>query len=140
MNSQQVHPDIRRLNDQLRPLLVEMRELSERKAKAVESRRHLGAQKSENELVKEELGKLDEDAMVYKLIGPALIPQDQSDAKSIVGNRLDYINGEIKRVDTSISDMDRKEADLQKKAQDLYRKMQERHSQIMQQQQQQQQH
>lgn len=136
---QQVHPEIRALNDQLRPILKELQEIGEKKGKLIESRRQLGGQKNENELVKEELNKLEPDARVYKLIGPALVPQDQSDAKSIVGNRLEYITGEVKRTDTSIGDLDRKEADLQKRAQDLYRKMQEKQAQLIQQQQQQQQ-
>lgn len=135
---QQVHPDIKNLSDQLRPLLKELQDLGDKKGKLVEARRQLGGQKNENELVRDELNKLEPDATVYKLIGPALVPQDQSDAKTIIGNRLDYINGEIKRTDTSISDVDRKEGELQKKAQDLYRKIQERQTQLMQQQQQQQ--
>lgn len=136
---QQVHPEIRALNDQLRPILKELQEIGEKKSKLIESRRQLGGQKNENELVKEELSKLEPGARVYKLIGPALVPQDQSDAKSIVGNRLEYITGEVKRTDTTIADFDRKEADLQKRAQDLYRKMQEKQAQLLQQQQQQQQ-
>ncbi|KAL7697359.1 prefoldin subunit [Lotmaria passim] len=136
---QQVHPDIKKLNEQLRPILKELQEIGERKSKLIETRRQLGGQKNENELVRDELNKLEPDATVYKLIGPALVPQDQGDAKTIIGNRLDYINGEIKRTDTSISDTDRKESELQKKAQELYRKMQERQNQLVQQQQQQQQ-
>lgn len=136
---QQVHPDIKKLNDLLRPILKELQEVGEKKGKFVETRRQLGGQKNENDLVRDELNKLEPDATVYKLIGPALVPQDQSDAKTIISNRLDYINGEIKRTDTSIADLDRKEAELQKKAQDLYRRMQERQAQLIQQQQQQQQ-
>ncbi|KPI83037.1 putative prefoldin subunit [Leptomonas seymouri] len=130
---QQVHPDIKKLNDQLRPILKELQEIGEKKGKFIEVRRQLGGQKNENELVREELHKLEPDATVYKLIGPALVPQDQSDAKTIIGNRLDYISGEIKRTDTSIADIDRKENELQKRAQELYRKMQERQSQLVQQ-------
>jgi chaperonin cofactor prefoldin len=32
---------------------------------------------------------------VYKLIGPVLVPQDQSDAKSNVDTRLEFIRGEM---------------------------------------------
>ncbi|KAG5486383.1 hypothetical protein CUR178_07698 [Leishmania enriettii] len=134
----QIHSDIKKLNDVLRPILKELQELGDKKGKLIEARRQLGAQKNENELVRDELNKLEPDATVYKLIGPALVPQDQSDAKTIIGNRLDYINGEIKRSDTSIADLDRKEAELQKKAQELYRKMQELQVQPVQRQKQQQ--
>ncbi|AIN95559.1 prefoldin subunit, putative [Leishmania panamensis] len=135
---QQVHPDIKKLNDLLRPILKELQELGDKKGKLIEARRQLGGQKNENELVRDEMNKLEPDATVYKLIGPALVPQDQSDAKTVISNRLDYINGEIKRSDSSIAEIDRKEAELQKKAQELYRRMQERQMQLIEQQQQQQ--
>lgn len=128
----QVHPEIRALNDQLRPILKELQDLGEKKGKLIESRRQLGGQKNENDLVKDELAALEPEARVYKLIGPALVPQDPSDAKTIVANRLEYINGEVKRTDTAIGDCDRKEQDLQRRAQDLYRKMQEKQAQLMQ--------
>ncbi|CCW61308.1 unnamed protein product [Phytomonas sp. EM1] len=136
---QQLHPEIRSMNDQLKPILKEAQEIGDKKGKLIESRRQLGSQKNENELVREEIKKLEPDAMVYKLIGPALVPQDQGDAKTIVENRLEYINGEIKRTDNSILELDKKEAQLQKKAQEIYHKMQEKQAQIMQRQQQQQQ-
>jgi len=129
---QQIHPDIRTLNDQLRPLIRELQDLGDRKGKLVEARRQLGGQKNENDLVKEELNKIEADAVVYKLIGPVLVPQDQSDAKTIISNRLDYINGEIKRTDSAIAESDRQENELTRKAQDLYRKMQEKQAQLMQ--------
>lgn len=131
----QIHPEIRKLSDQLRPLFKEIQEAGQEKGKLIETRRHLGSQKNENDLVKDELNKLESDARVFKLIGPVLVPQDQSDAKNIVGNRLEYINHEINKTDTSIGELDRKEAELQKRAQELYRKMQEKQQAIMQQQQ-----
>lgn len=136
---QDIHPEIRALNDRLRPVIRDIQDAAERKSKLVEARRQLGSQKNENDLVKDELSKLEPDAKVYKLIGPALVPQDQSDAKSIVANRLEFINNEINKTDKNISEIDRKEAELQKLAQELYRKMQEKQQAIMQQQQQRQQ-
>ena len=44
--------------------------------------------------VAQELEKLDEDANVYKLIGPVLIKQDLVEAKSNVGKRLEFIQNE----------------------------------------------
>ncbi|CCW69102.1 unnamed protein product [Phytomonas sp. Hart1] len=135
---QQLHPEIRSLNDQLRPILKEAQELGEKKGKLIESRRQLGGQKNENELVKAEFNNLEPEAMVYKLIGPALVPQDPNDGRAIVDNRLEYINGEIKKVDNNIAELDKKETQLQTKAQEIYHKMQEKQAQIMQHQQQQQ--
>ena len=42
----------------------------------------------------QELEMLDEDANVYKLIGPVLIKQDLVEAKSNVGKRLEFISNE----------------------------------------------
>lgn len=33
--------------------------------------------------------------IVYKLVGPVLVEQDQADAKSNVDTRLDFIRGEM---------------------------------------------
>lgn len=134
---QQIHPEMRKLNDQLRPIFKEIQTIGEEKGKLIEARRHLGSQKNENDLVKDELNKLESGAAVFKLIGPVLVPQDQSDAKTIVANRLEFINHEINKTDKSIAELDRKENELQKQAQELYRKMQEKQQALQQQQQQQ---
>lgn len=46
----------------------------------------------------QELDRLDDDATVYKLIGPAMIKQDLVEAKTNVSKRLEYIQGEMRRV------------------------------------------
>lgn len=56
----------------------------------------------------QELGRLGDDANVFKLIGPALIKQDLVEAKSNVSKRLEYIKGEIERADTQIKSMESK--------------------------------
>lgn len=43
----------------------------------------------------QELDVLEEDAAVYKLVGPMLIKQDLVEAKSNVSKRLEYIGGEM---------------------------------------------
>ncbi|CAD2222417.1 hypothetical protein AGDE_02319 [Angomonas deanei] len=129
------HPDILKMRDQLTPIINEIQALGEKKGKLIDSRRQLDGQKNENELVLEEMGKLESDAMVYKLIGPALVPQDQADAKNVVSNRLEYINGELKRTDASLSEVSRKQTELEGKARQLYQKMMDRQAEYRQQQQ-----
>lgn len=46
----------------------------------------------------QELNKAGGEANVYKLIGPALVVQDMVEATSNVNKRLDYIKGEIDRL------------------------------------------
>ena len=43
----------------------------------------------------QEMDILEEDATVYKLIGPVLVKQDLSEAKQTVEKRLDYISKEM---------------------------------------------
>ncbi|KAF8739371.1 hypothetical protein AX14_009936 [Amanita brunnescens Koide BX004] len=74
-------------------------------ANAVEARRRLETQLSENELVKKEFGILTPENTVYKLIGPVLVIQDQSDAKANVETRLEFIKSEIKRVEGQLKEL-----------------------------------
>ncbi|GAA5861430.1 hypothetical protein JCM8547_006126 [Rhodosporidiobolus lusitaniae] len=77
-------------------------------AKAVENRQRLDAQKSENEGVKKELAALTPENKVYKLVGPVMLKQDQTDARSNVDKRLEWIGGEVKRVEAQLKDLETK--------------------------------
>lgn len=72
--------------------------------------RRLGVQQihvGHNESICDAIQELDlasEDTKVYKLIGPTLIRQDLVEAKSNVNKRLDFIKGELSRLDTRLSD------------------------------------
>ncbi|KAG1767261.1 prefoldin subunit 6 [Suillus occidentalis] len=73
-------------------------------ASLVENRTRLDAQLSENEMVKKEFAQLTPSNVVYKLVGPVLVPQEQNEAKTNVETRLEFIKSEIKRVDGQIND------------------------------------
>jgi chaperonin cofactor prefoldin len=79
---------------------------------AVDTRQRLEAQLAENEAVKkvrtlfhcpdrssiaraQEFDQLTPENTIYKLVGPVLVKQDQEDAKSNVGTRLEFIRGEM---------------------------------------------
>lgn len=66
------------------------------------SRSTLENQLQENLLVQQEFSKLKDDAKIYKLTGPILLPNDLTDAKSNVEKRLDFIKSEIERVESLI--------------------------------------
>nr|KAJ0203163.1 hypothetical protein LSAT_V11C500239710 [Lactuca sativa] len=55
-------------------------------------------QLGENELVLKELDLLNEDANVYKLIGPVLVKQDLAEANANVRKRIEYISTELGNV------------------------------------------
>ncbi|KAI8071800.1 Prefoldin [Gongronella butleri] len=76
--------------------------------KAIESRQRLDSQQQENEQVNKEFEQLDDEANIYKLIGPVLVKQDRSEAKGNVKNRLELIGSEIKRVETQIKEISEK--------------------------------
>ena len=55
--------------------------------------------KTENNIVKKELGLLDDEDIVYKLIGPILVQQETSEAKIQVDSRIEMINKEIHKLE-----------------------------------------
>ncbi|KAG7099113.1 hypothetical protein E1B28_000986 [Marasmius oreades] len=75
---------------------------------AVDARQRLDAQLSENEMVKKEFALLKPGNEVYKQIGPVLVKQDQAEAKSNVDTRLEFIRGEINRIEVQIKDVETK--------------------------------
>jgi len=56
----------------------------------------------------QELELVDDDAKVYKLIGPALVRQDQLEATSTVKKRLEFISAEMKRLDDKLVSLEEK--------------------------------
>ena len=63
--------------------------------KTVANREQLESQFRENELVLQEMKLLSDDARVFKLIGPTMMLQDRSEAKSNVEKRLEFIKSEM---------------------------------------------
>ncbi|KAK1067129.1 Prefoldin subunit 6 [Friedmanniomyces endolithicus] len=61
----------------------------------VTARQKLENQHTENKSVHKEFAGLADDAVIYKLVGPVLLKQDTSEAKSTVDGRLDYIEKEM---------------------------------------------
>jgi len=98
--------------------------LQKTQQKTLMARQTLDSQISENKLVKDELDGLEEDAKVFKLIGPALIRQENSDAKQNVNKRIDYIGGELKRHDETLADLDKKQDELREELQTIQTQMQ----------------
>ncbi|KAK1426634.1 hypothetical protein QVD17_15311 [Tagetes erecta] len=66
-------------------------------------------QLGENELVLKELDLLNDDANVYKLIGPVLVKQDLAEANANVRKRIEYISAELKRLDSTLQDLEEKQ-------------------------------
>ncbi|CAE6533586.1 unnamed protein product [Rhizoctonia solani] len=75
---------------------------------AVETHQRLDSQVNENEAVKKEFANLKPHNTIYKMIGPVLVKQDPEEAKSNVDKRLEFIKGEITRVEQQITDLTKK--------------------------------
>lgn len=102
-----------------------------------QARQQLVQQKSENEMVLEvplnemsllgghcrhtktqrcllqELKLLNDDANVFKLVGPALIKQDPLEAKANVNERIEFVSGELERLDNQLKSLETKSNEKQ---------------------------
>ncbi|KAI0271262.1 Prefoldin [Gloeopeniophorella convolvens] len=96
------------LEARLQATTAEYQKIQADLSNVVEARQRLDAQLSENELVKKELTTLTPNNVVFKLVGPVLVKQDQAEAKGNVDKRLEFIRGEIKRIETQLEDMEQK--------------------------------
>lgn len=68
------------------------------------ARSKLETQLQENKIVQDEFSNLNDDSKIFKLTGPILMPQDYNEAKLNVSKRIEFIEGEIKRVETKIGE------------------------------------
>uniref|UniRef100_A0A0E0G490 Prefoldin subunit 6 n=1 Tax=Oryza nivara TaxID=4536 RepID=A0A0E0G490_ORYNI len=57
----------------------------------------------------QELELVNDEANVYKLIGPVLVKQDLAEAKANVKKRIEYISAELKRMDRALKDLEEKQ-------------------------------
>lgn len=78
------------------------------------AKQKLNTQLSENNMVMAELKLLKDDAVIYKMVGPALIKQDPEEVKLNVRNRLNHINGEMERHQNCIKKCDEKSSEIEK--------------------------
>ncbi|KAG8643662.1 hypothetical protein MANES_11G058500v8 [Manihot esculenta] len=100
---------IRELQRDLENKANDLSKLQKDIAKNHQVRKKYTVQLGENELVLKELDLLDEDANVYKLIGPVLVKQDLAEANANVRKRIDYISAELKRLDATLQDLEEKQ-------------------------------
>ncbi|KAK9908591.1 hypothetical protein WJX75_000116 [Coccomyxa subellipsoidea] len=88
------------------------------------ARQQFTQQKNENEMVLKELDLGSDEGNVYKLIGPVLIKQDPVEACSNVGKRLEFINGELSRLDSRLKALEKQAAERQQKVVSIQQEVQ----------------
>ncbi|XP_002160521.1 prefoldin subunit 6 [Hydra vulgaris] len=92
--------------------------------KLLNGRQQLDIQYNENKIVKDELDLLEEEANVFKLVGPVLVKQDLSESKLNVQKRIDYIQAELARHDKSIKEIQEKQEEKKEALMKLQQEMQ----------------
>mmetsp|Transcript_11094 Transcript_11094/g.34023 ORF Transcript_11094/g.34023 Transcript_11094/m.34023 type:complete len:129 (-) Transcript_11094:47-433(-) len=112
------------MKGKLDEVLKEIQNIQQEIGKVTNQRIGLNSQLTENELVKKELALLSDDSTIYKLVGPVLIKQDLVEANSNVGKRIEYINGELKRIDDQVKGLEGKQEDKRKTMVELQQKLQ----------------
>ena len=105
--------------------LAKFRSLQEEMAEKHQTLQQLLAQQNENEMVQQELLLLRVDNCVYKMVGPVLIKNDLEDAKLTVSKRLEFITGEIKKVENSMKELEKEASEVAKKANEMQGLMQQ---------------
>jgi prefoldin beta subunit len=109
---------------QLQEGVEKLQSFQKQQQKTLSARQMLDSQLNENKLVKEEMDKVKSDTKVFKLIGPALVRQEVSEAKQNVDKRIEYITGELKRQDDLLADLEKQQDAEREKLQNLQTQMQ----------------
>jgi prefoldin beta subunit len=112
------------MQNQLQEGVEKLQSFQKQQQKTLSARQMLDSQLNENKLVKEEMDKVKLDTKVFKLIGPALVRQEVSEAKQNVDKRIEYITGELKRQDDMLADLEKQQDAEREKLQNLQTQMQ----------------
>ncbi len=112
------------LQTKLQEEVESLQSLQKQQTKTMTARQTLDSQLTENRLVKEELDSLEEGAGVFKLVGPALVRQDLSEARQNVDKRIAYISGELRRYEDQLKELETKQDGHRESLQNLQTQMQ----------------
>jgi len=104
--------------------LKEFRSLQKQISNLANSRSQYLTQLNENEMVKKELELLETDAEIFKLVGPVLIKQERTEATANVLKRIDFISGELKKIEATAKETGDKQEKQKQKIIDLQQQIQ----------------
>jgi prefoldin beta subunit len=93
------------------------------------------SQETENEMVLIELDLIaekQEGSIVYKLLGPVLVPQQVDEGQRTVRKRLEFIRGEKERLESKIQGIEKKGESLSLKIQGMQASLQQQTAQAVQ--------
>lgn len=108
--------------------IAAFREMQEELQKMKQDSQILHGQMNENEMVKQELDileKEDPNGNIFKMVGPVLVKLNSlEDAKQTVSERLEFIKGEIKKLESKIQSTEQKSRDAAVKIQKMQEELQ----------------
>jgi prefoldin beta subunit len=105
--------------------MAKFRQLQEALQKLQDDLQVVMGQQAENDMVLQEMSLLSSDDTLYKQIGPVLIKQNLEDSQETVKKRLEFINGEKKRLETKIESVQSKGNELAAKVQKMQANLQQ---------------
>lgn len=79
----------------MNPQQLEAIKTQEQLRSLIEQKQKLDSQVNEIMMAKEEVDLLEGDAVIYKLVGPLMVPQDLKEVKETMKGRLNYLNEKI---------------------------------------------
>ncbi|KAG8460365.1 hypothetical protein KFE25_011856 [Diacronema lutheri] len=91
------------------------RQIQKELERAINLKHQALSQVGENEMVVAELQFLEEDAKVFKLIGPVLVQQDVVEVKANVSTRIEFIKKDMAKIDAQIKDYEKKAEEQRQK-------------------------
>jgi len=101
-----------RMQQQLQSEAEAYNELVKKINKLVGPRATYLTQLQENEMVASELDRLEDDAVVYKLLGPVLVKQDLQESKTNVKKRIEFIKAEMERIEKQQNEYEKQQEEL----------------------------
>ena len=109
----------------LEPLLAQYRNLQKEVAKLQSGAGQANTQIMENDMVLKELELLEEDAQVFKLIGPVLVKQELVEVKTNVTKRIEFIKNDIKRLEDNVKAKEKEQEEVRTNIGKLQKQQQE---------------
>ena len=105
--------------------LNQYRNLQKEIAKLQSGAGQANTQIMENEMVLKELDLLEEDAQVFKLIGPVLVKQELVEVKTNVTKRIEFIKNDISRLETNVKAKEKEQEEVRTQIGKLQKQQQE---------------
>lgn len=76
----------------MNPQQIEAIKNQEQLRSLIEQKQKIDSQVNEILMAKEEVDLLEDDAVIYKLIGPLMVPQELKEVKETIKGRLKFLN------------------------------------------------